>query len=163
MKFGDVLSIIGLLVTVAGFILAIQQLKKTASAAEATRDAIVSANKRMLLNHLLVIAPQLVVIEADMDAAVGIGNEDAAIRALVAFSHAAVQISALLESQSENNHSALVAELREAASHSTAAKAALVSGTPKPLKALLKNVLVEVASASLKCSALTTVYQIKVA
>ena len=163
MTLGDILGIIGLVITILGFYLAIKQLQKTATATEATRDAIVAANKRMLLNHLLVLAPQLVVIEADMDAAVAIGNEDGAIRSLVAFSHAAVQISALLEAQSEDNHSALVAELRSAATNSTAAKSAIVSGSPKPLKLLLKNVLGEVASTSAKCSALTTIYQIKVA
>ncbi|MEV8253697.1 hypothetical protein AB0O95_06980 [Rhodoglobus sp. NPDC076762] len=163
MSLSDVISIVGLLVTVTGFYLAIKQLRNTASAAEATTTAIVAANRRMLLNHLLVLVPQLVTIEADIDEAIAIDNKPGAIRALVAFSHAAVQIASLLETEGESDYSSLISEMREAASKSTAAKSALVSGSKKPLVALLKIVAVDVASISSKCAGLTTVYQIKVA
>lgn len=162
MSFSDALGLVGLAVTITGFYLAIKQLKKTATAAEATTEAIVAANKRMLLNHLLVLAPQLVTIEVEIDEAIAVDNRQAAVRALVAFSHAAVQISALLESEADPNHLALISDLREAAGRSTNAKSQLVSGSKKPLAALLRSVSADVAGVSSRCAALTTLYQIRV-
>jgi hypothetical protein len=163
MTLGEVLSLVGLVVTAGGFAVTISQLVKTANAAQATERAIVAANKRMLLNHVLVLVPQLKVVEGDLDAAIADEKPLDAIRALVAFSHSASQVAALLESDPESDHAVLVETLRTVADQSSQAKAALVSGSMKSMKVSLKVLAGDVSAISARCSGLTAYYQSKAA
>jgi hypothetical protein len=65
---------------VTGFWLAIVQLRKTRTAAEATTSAVEAANARMLYNHLLVLLPQLRSLEGDLDAAIAADDRTGAIK-----------------------------------------------------------------------------------
>ena len=174
MTLSDVLAIwglgitsLGLLITVIGFWLAIVQLRKTATASTATTLAVQTANQRMLYNHLLVLMPQLRTLEGDVDAAVVGGDREAAVRALVAFSHAANQVAALLETEPVetrlSDHVELVADLRLAARAVSAAKGELVSGSKKTLGNLLHGVSTQISDVTARCAGLSTTYQTKVA
>lgn len=164
MLLSDDLGIAGLAVSALGFGLTVWQLVKTANAAVATKDAIVAANKRMVLNHLLVLLPQLTTIEADLDTAIADNDRNDAVRALIKFSHTANQVAALLDAQSaEDKESALIAELRAAAKNASASKGVLVSGPTKSLKVVLSAVDAEIGSVTSTCVGLTTKYQAKVA
>lgn len=174
MTFSDALAVwglgfssIGLIVTVVGFWLAIVQLRKTASAAKATTSAIETANKRMLYNHLLVIMPQLRSLEGDIDASVASGDKGAAVRALVAFSHAAKQIASLLETEpstdGELEHAELIGVLRATARAVSTVKGELVSGSKKSLSTLLQGISGDISDIASRCAGLTTTYQTKVA
>lgn len=159
--WGLVIGVLGLLATGIGFWIAIFQLRKTATAAQATTRAIELANGRMLLNHLLVLLPQMKNLEADLDAAIAAPDKIAAIRALVAFSHTANQVAALLET--EVAQSELVAQLRASARAASLAKSDLVSGSKKSLPALLHEIVAEISDVAAKCAGLSTTYQTKVA
>lgn len=158
----DVLGVAGLAVSIIGFGVTAWQLIRTANATVATKDAIVQANKRMLLNHLLVLLPQLKTLESDLDSAIASGSQDAAIRALNGFSHAANQVASLLESQDEQSDTNLIAELRGCATNASASKSTLVGGISKPMATVLRTVSQQVSDVSAKCAGLTTKYQVKV-
>ncbi|WP_292761941.1 hypothetical protein [Microbacterium sp. UBA3486] len=174
MTFSDALAVwgltvtsAGLIVTVVGFWVAIVQLKKTATATKATTTAVETANRRMLYNHLLVLMPQLRGLEGDIDASVVAGDKAAAVRALVAFSHAANQVAALLDTEPRNDgvgeHAELIGELRAAARAVSAAKGELVSGTKKSLGTLLHGVSGQISDVASRCAGLSTTYQTNVA
>lgn len=161
--WGLAVGVVSVLLTVVGFVLAITQLRRTASAAEATTAAIKAANRRMLLNHILVLVPQLKTVEADLDIAIASNDFAGATRSLIAFGHAASQIAALLESESESSNVTFIAELRQAASDASIAKGALVSGNLRTLKTKLGPLAVTVSEVAVKCSGLTAQYQSKAA
>lgn len=161
--WGLVVGVFGVVLTIVGFVLAIAQLRRTATAAEATTAAITSANRRMLLNHILVLVPQLKMVEADLDVAMVSNDLPAATRSLIAFGHAASQIAALLESESQTENATFITELRQAASDATVAKGALVSGNVRTLRTKLGPLAVTVSDIAVKCSGLTAQYQSKAA
>jgi hypothetical protein len=161
---------VGLLITTVGFVVAIKQLKdgkellgRTATAAEATKAAIESANTRMVYNHLLVLLPQLTGLEADIDAAMATDDRQAAVRALVKFNHTANQIAMLLNGEAEFLDDGLVEDLRSTARSATQQKSALVSGSKKSVGSHLQAVAIEIAGVAARCSALATTYQTKAA
>jgi len=160
--WGLVIGAVGLVVTVVGFILAIIQLKKTATAATATKDAILVANSRMLYNHLLVVLPQLTSMEADIDRAMLKDDKDGAVRALVSFSHAAMQVAALLDSHDPGNNSELVEQLRTTAREASHQKGVIVSGSKKTVSLLLNQVSIDIANVAGRCVGLASTYQTKV-
>jgi chemotaxis protein histidine kinase CheA len=160
--WGLVLSFVGLAVTAVGFILAIKQLRKTATAAEAATAAISGANAQMVHNHLLILLPQIQTLEADLDAAIIAGEKEDAARALVSFSHAANQIAALLTSNTRpSTDASLEQELRSTAKKASELKAAIVKGSKKTLPVLLGAVAQEIGAVSARCSGLITTYQAK--
>lgn len=162
MTSSDTIGVIGLLVSVVGFGVTVWQLIRTANATIATKTAIVAANKRMLLNHLLVLLPQLKSLEADLDSAIATDSNSGAIRALIEFSHAANQVASLLESQEENSEADLAGELRKSAKNASAHKSILVLGITKPLTTVLRTVASEISEVSAKCAGLSTKYQVRV-
>jgi hypothetical protein len=163
MSSNDAIGIAGIAVTVIGFGLTIWQLVRTANATVATKRAIKEANARMIVNHLLVLSPQIASLEIELDSAISVGDKVAAIKALVTYSHAATQIAALLESQPDNVDGSLILELRSSARAASVSKAALVSGVTKPLGLFLRSVALEISHTASSCAAISTRYQIKVA
>lgn len=163
MSLGDGLSLAGLLVSVVGFGLTIWQLVRTANAAEATRAAIIGANKRMLLNHLLVLLPQMRSLESDLDLAIAANDLPSAVRALNGFSHAANQIASLLDTEADAAEDGLRMELRAAAASASLNKSVLVRGTVRPLRTVLKTCSAQISDVSAQCAGLTTKYQVKAA
>lgn len=161
MAGSDILSLIGLIVTVCGFAITIWQLVRTANASVATKKAIVIANQRMLLNHLLVLLPQLSNLEADLDTAILADDRPSATRALVQFSHAANQVAALLEANDLESEVDLVGELRKSAQNASTNKSVIVGGVTRPLTSVLKTVSSEIGAVAAKCSGLAVKYQLK--
>jgi hypothetical protein len=161
MTYGDVIGTVGLVVSVVGFWLAIDQLRKTTSAARATGLAIDDANKQMLLNHMLVLMPQLKSVDSDLDAAIMADDSPAAVRALVEFSYSAKQIASLLSVQAPAEEEALIASLKKAAETAVAGKAALLYGATQPLKKVLRPIAEEIGRVASDCAALSLTYQTK--
>lgn len=162
MSLSDALGIWGLVVSVIGFGLTVWQLVRTANAAIATKAAIIQVNRRMLMNHLLVLLPQIRTLEADLDAAIAADDHLAAIRALNSFSHTASQIASLLDADKDPNDAALISDLRSSASTASANKSLLVSGVKRPLTTVLRTVSAQIGDISSRCAGLTTKYQVKV-
>ena len=69
MNLSDWLGVAGLGVSVIGFGVAIWQLIRTANAAVATREAVERTEKRMAINHLLILLPQFRIVEGELDRA----------------------------------------------------------------------------------------------
>ncbi|MFC7402770.1 hypothetical protein [Citricoccus sp. GCM10030269] len=159
----DTIGIIGLVVTTVGFSLTVWQIWRTANASEKATEALKAATRRMHLNHLLVLLPQLKIYESELDAAQADDDKKQAIRALVSYSHAAQQVAALLESSSEGREEAeLVDQLRSSASAASSAKATLVSGATKPVRLVVKSAAEQIGSMSTFAAGLATRYQTKV-
>lgn len=158
----DLLSVIGTLVTVAGFFITITQLIKTRDATDASRLAFERAEARLGANHLLILLPQLKVIEMDLDTATASDDLNLAIRTLLSYSHAANQIAEWLEHDQSDEHAEMISALRSSATTASTAKAALVSGTRKSLATVLKPAAERISAVSSQAAGLTTRYQAKV-
>lgn len=158
----DFLSIVGTVVTIAAFGITIRQLVKTRDATDAARQAFERAESRLSANHLLILLPQLKAIEVDLDTATYNDDSNLAIRTLLAYSHAANQIAEWLEQDQADEHADIILELRSSATTASTAKAALVSGTKKPLPAVLKPAAERISALSGQAAGLTTRYQAKV-
>lgn len=158
---GDWLSAAGLLVSIVGFTLAIQQLRKTTSAAVATQQAIKSTSNRLSLNHLLVLLPQLRMIEGDLDAAAADDDARLAVRSLVAYSHTATQVASLLGREDASAHADLIAKLLETSRQASTAKSKLVTsgGQGKPVKVLTRTALQSIGNLSSEAAGLAAKIQ----
>jgi hypothetical protein len=161
--WGIVVGVLGLIVTFIGFYIAVQQLKKTTDAAQATTLAITSANSRMLYNHLLTLLPQLSSLEVEIDTAILKDDREGAVRALVQFSLAANTTAALLTSHDGGDTADLVDKLQLTAREASKQKNAIVSGSTKALSAILGKLATDVSEVSGRCAGLAATYKAKVA
>lgn len=125
---GLIVGSLGLLVTFGGFWIAILQLRRTANAAEATAAGIERTERRMALNHLLVVVPQIRLLELDLDRAVEENDRMAAVRALGSYSHVAAEVAGLMADQGVMNEGVLE-KLQVSALAATEAKARLQDTT----------------------------------
>lgn len=160
MTLGDVLSICGLVVGVIGFGFTIHQLRRTATATEASNELLVNVGARMKANHLLVLLPQLHLLSDELDEAVLTDDKKAVTRALVSYSRAASQIASMLDTSSESPE--LVDMLRESAKAAGTAKGVIVGGTNKSLAVVVKSVTEAMSTVSNNASELISSYQAKV-
>lgn len=133
MAFSDWLTLIGLMVTVAGFTIAIWQIRRTANASKAAADALMRSQRQIEVNYLLVLLPQFRIVESDLDAAVTGDDRRLAMRALRNYSTIAAEVSALLVHQSAADPSLLQA-LKESAMLASQTKAELVNNASKKTK-----------------------------
>lgn len=160
MKAGDWIALTGLIVSVVGFAIAIWQLVRTANAAEATKRAIERNEKRMAINHLLVLLPQFRLIENDLDAAAQEDDRGLARRSLVAYAHFASEVAAILQSQDKVDQ-VLVTDLRVSATQASQAKAALIDAPGgKNTKQLTKDIRDKLSGLSVHIGTLVMDYQI---
>ena len=160
MLLSDALGIASLGVSVAGFSFAAIQLKRTADASEATEKAVQDTARRLSLNHLLVLLPQLRSIEAELDVAASENDRSLAIRTLVSYSHTATQVAALLEQDSDTDQ-ALVTRLRTSAKTAGAAKSVLVSTKNKSVAITIKYAAEQIADMASHATGLVVAYQVK--
>lgn len=118
---------------------------------------------RLSLNHLLVLLPQLRLLEGDLDAAASDDDHKLAIRSLVAYSHTATQVASLVEREDgASSYEQLITDLREAAQVSSAAKSKLVTGgTTKPVKAVAKYALERIGGVSSAVAGLAAEIQVR--
>lgn len=163
MSLSDGLSIVGIVVTCAGFTVTIWQLMRTASASEATAAAIQETARRMNLNHLLVLLPQLRVIEGDLDAAMAENDRKLAIRSLVNFSHTANQVASLLEHETDSVDQELVLKLRSSALEAGKAKNALVTSGKGTVRSVAGTAAEEVGAVASYAAGLVAQFQVKAA
>jgi hypothetical protein len=77
---------------VAGFLIAIRQIQKTLAAAQAAKSAAENASTQIGQNLLLLVLPQLVQIETNLEWAVARNDRDAAIHYLSAWRWQASQV-----------------------------------------------------------------------
>ena len=160
MKAGDWIGLAGLVVSVVGFVIAIWQLIRTANATEATRRAVERTEKRMAINHLLVLLPQFRLIENDLDAAAQEDDRGLARRSLVAYAHFAAEVAAILQNR-EKVDQTLVTDLRVSATQASQAKAALIdSSSAKNTKQLTRDIREKLSGLSVHIGALVMDYQI---
>lgn len=128
---------ISLSVSVVGFALTIWQLTRTAKASIATRVAVESTERRMALNHLLVLLPQFRMIETDIDNAARENDYSLAIRALVTYTHTASEVAGLLRGKQGVDQS-VVASLEESSRLASKTKAEIVDDKRKYVKTVTK-------------------------
>lgn len=116
---GDILSLIGLVCTVAGFALAYWQIRRTANATVATRAA-VSALSRA---QLLFLIPQFQVLETELDLAISMKQEgrQLALRVMTSYVHLAHEVAGLIAVHALGDPG-LADELRASAKLATEAK-----------------------------------------
>lgn len=143
------LAIVGVLITVAGFTITIWQILRTARASEATRKAVQSTEARMALNHILVVIPQLRILEQDLDRAIEDGDRLAAMRALGSYSYVVSEVSGLLGEQDVMD-AETVERLKSSAVAAGQAKSRLLDSAntmPKSATREFRQDLAEVATA----------------
>lgn len=160
MKAGDWLSLAGLIVSVVGFAIAIWQLFRTANASIATRKAVERTEKRMALNHLLVLLPQFRLLENDLDFAAQEDDRPLARRSLISYAHFATEVAAILQGQ-DNVDQSLITELRNSARDASRAKGTLIDapGT-NSTRELTKDARDVISNLSVHINTLVTTYQI---
>jgi hypothetical protein len=90
-------SWLGLVVSIAGFWIAIVQIRKTRKAAEAAALAVAETETRVARNTLLAVVPQFLQLEIDLGAALGSNRFEDAVTVLVRWRHLAAQIRGLVE------------------------------------------------------------------
>lgn len=160
MNLSDGLGVAGLAVSVVGFSLAIWQLKRTANAASATRKAIERTEKRMALNHLLVIIPQFRILENDLDRAAEDNDRSLARNALVSYAHFASEVATILESQVPPDHT-LISDLRGSSREASLVKASMIDAPDlENTRELTKGIREQMSGLSLHIGSLATRYQI---
>ncbi|WP_285601513.1 hypothetical protein [Kineosporia sp. NBRC 101731] len=138
----------------------IWQLTRTKNASIATRSAIERTEKRMALNHLLTLLPQLRLSENDLDVAVFDNDARLAMRALMAYSHTAVEIANLLDRHPQ--HATLAKELKDAAGKAAETKVAIADASAKAgVKGMTKNFRSKVAGLSSNLSGISTLVAIE--
>lgn len=161
MTLSDWIGLIGLLVSIFGFTLAIVQLRRTANATEATAEKIEQTLDRLSVNHILVLLPQLRLIENDLDHAAEYDDRRLAQRALISYAHTAGQVASLMEKRTEAD-TAFLERLRTSARDASAAKSQLVS-TKVTIKAATRDVAAEISAIAGLSAGLVAQYQSKVA
>jgi hypothetical protein len=159
MSLGDWLGIAGLAVSAVGFAVTIWQLVRTARAASAARQAVERTERRMAINHLLVLLPQFRLLEADLDRAAQENDRALARTALVSYSHFASEVASLLKGQQQVD-SAIILELEISAREASVAKSSLIDAPgSKTTKLLTKDVRDRMSTLSLHIGVLSTSYQ----
>jgi hypothetical protein len=156
MNASDWLGVAGLAVSVVGFGIAIWQLIRTANASVATRKAVERTEKRMALNHLLVLLPQFRLLENDLDFAAQEDDRPLARRSLISYAH----FAAILQGQ-DGISEVLITELRGSASHATRTKASLIDASlSKSTKQLTKEIRERMSALSVQIGTVSTTFQI---
>lgn len=144
---------LGLLLAVAGFWIAIVQLGKTRSAADAAARELERARERLSGDQLSAVVAQLQSIVADVDFAVDNNDREVAHRALLRFSLVANESMALLGYLS-SDHSALKQRLAVAAEAALDAKAAIVGKKNVDVARTAKAVGTEIGALTVEVSGL---------
>jgi hypothetical protein len=158
----DWLSLGQLVFTFLGFVVAIWQLARAASAAEETRDNVADLKVTLLSNDLLVKLPRLHRLEDDIDNAIKSGNREQILRSIVEYSRASSEVGAMLEGRSETADEPLVKMLKEATSACTKMRNEMTKGSGKDPAELAQAVLLKVSKVSPEVSAVVARLQRKV-
>jgi hypothetical protein len=162
MNLGDWLGVAGLGVSVIGFGVAIWQLVRTANASVATRKAVERTERRMAINHLLVLLPQFRIVETDLDRAAEEDDRQLASRALVSYAHFASEAAAILAGQA-NVDQTLVAELQVSSREASRTKGTLIDAPrTRNTKQLTKDIREHMSGLALHIGSLSANYQMMI-
>lgn len=104
------LAVLGIVLTVVGFAVAIQQIRKTKKAAEAAAAAVTVGTVRIRYNQLLILAPQMQNLEGELDNAVKQEDAYAAERVLLRWRQLATTAHGVLGQMGEG-YGALVEDI----------------------------------------------------
>lgn len=116
---------LGLLLTVAGFLIAFRQLRKTQTAAETAASELARARLKLNSDQLAAVLPQLTSIVSDLDFAIDNNDREVAHRALLRFSYVAKEAIALLANL-DADHTSLQSRLGGASSTALDVKGSIV-------------------------------------
>jgi Zn-dependent oligopeptidase len=126
----------------------------------ATKEAVERTEKRMALNHLLVLLPQFRLLENDLDHAAQEDDRPLARRTLVAYAHFATEVAAILQGQDKVDQN-LVIELQSSAKEASRAKGVLIDAShTRTTRQLTKDAREAISSISMHINTLATTYQI---
>lgn len=130
---------LGLAITLAGFGVAIWQLRKTTSAANAAAGELARARERLNGDQLAAVVPQMQSVVSDLEHAMASSSQDVAVRALARFKLVAGDANALLTNLN-SDYSELQARLDSSAKAALRSQGALASRSDADLPRLVKKV-----------------------
>lgn len=147
---GTGFSVIGLAVSVAGFWLAIAQIRKTRSSVEAAAAAIARTERHLVINHLLIVLSQLPQLEEELHRAVVAADADAASASLARWRYVGAEVLGIL-SAGRLSDAGFEAALRDSVAQSVAARGGLlrskqpVETTTRKVRAVMSDVVAQSA------------------
>lgn len=162
LTLSDGLSVVGLVLTVVGFVITFVQLTRTRRASVATNSAVQLATTRMHSNFLLITLPQFKALELDLDEASDRNDKRLARRTLVAYSHNANRVATLLDGSTDDAEKMLSEALRTSATAASSAKSSLVTGDSANVLEAVKNLLTDIGDLATRAEGIAAKYQIKV-
>ncbi len=133
----DQLAIASFVVTTIGFVIAIWQIRRGVRASEASARAIKATANRLAANQLLLLVPQLELLDYELDIAVRASDREGAERALVRWRYLSSKVRGVLLGLGSD--SAMIERLQRSASLATLAKGVLRDNS-KPLQTSTKRV-----------------------
>lgn len=146
---------LGLLVSLAGFWIAIDQIARTRRETRKATRALETAQRHLTQRSLMAIVPQFQSVGEDLNYALPANDVEVAHRTLVRFSLLAREASGLLTGLA-GNHDGLSARLVKAAERATKAKATLVTEKTPDVIVVVKTVAAEVDKLSQDLVGLTS-------
>lgn len=156
---GDVFGLAQVLIAIFGFAVAIWQIARTASAAEATAKATAetadAVGRRLLSNDLLLMLPELHRLEDEVDSAVDSKSPEACSRALLSYQRRGRAIVAQLKTDSAYAEDPLILALEAAASAASSAKGQIQGGSQDALADVVKTFRAKVGKVDIAAADLT--------
>jgi hypothetical protein len=125
---GDWVTIVTGPLALVGIWLAWLQLRRTADATEATKEAVEKTARGLAIYQLLALIPQVQQQEADLDVAVKLGDESRALEVLNHYRRTATEIRGLLDSRPTDDDG-LLDLMQESFTDAFQAKRRLMAGT----------------------------------
>lgn len=140
---------IGALLAVAGFVVALDQLRKTRSSAKAATDALEAAQARLVSTTLQTMASQFQLVASDLDHAMEIDSKDVARQALVRFAHLAQETRTLL-TEDIQGHDGLKIRLNSSSEMALDVKERITQSAGVAVSKMAKKVSREISALSIE-------------
>lgn len=134
----------------------IWQIARTVNASVATAEAIDRTETRLAQNQMLLLLPQFLVIENDLDFAAENGDRGLARRSLVNCRNVASELAAILEDY-ESADAEAIANLRSASRTASVAKSALISEPNREVSSITANIREQLGNVMADVTALRNV------
>lgn len=140
---------VGLILTIIGFWIAISQIRKTKTAAEAAANAAIVGTNRIRYNQLLILSPQMGQIEHDLDTAIHDDDKNNAEKAFIRWRQLAVVVHGLI-GQMGPDYTDLAESIEKTRVNVISAKSKLVdpNNASKPVSVLISGVRKEISNAN---------------
>jgi hypothetical protein len=148
----DQLAIVSFGLTILGFIIAIWQIRKSIRASEAAARAVRATANRLASNQLLLLIPQLELLDFELDIAIRTNDRESVERTLVRWRYLSSKVRGVL--LSVNSDPMIVELLQKSAGLATITKSALQEQA-KPLPAATKRVTAAISEVCDEITALS--------